>query len=128
MEEKDSWSILLEYLKLAIGLSTAIIAAAAAFYVDNSKIPTGQLTVCGFAIPARYLLLVGVAAFGLVLACALFTMGFLSNHFVKFPTAARSSAAAGAKSATASAAAARAAASAIQAREAEVAARTANPA
>src|SRR5438270_6519402 len=78
MEENERWSIHLEYLKVAIALSTALLAAAAAIFVDSSKIPTDD---------SRYLLLLGAAGFFLVLIAAVVGMGFLGNHLVTFGTA-----------------------------------------
>jgi hypothetical protein len=36
MKESDFWTFHLEYLKVAIALSSAIIAAGAAIYVDET--------------------------------------------------------------------------------------------
>jgi uncharacterized membrane protein len=78
MEEKDRWSVHVEYLKLAIALATALIAAGAAIYVDASKIPTDD---------SRYLLLVGVGAFFITLLCSLYSIASLANHFLHLPRA-----------------------------------------
>jgi hypothetical protein len=77
MEENERWSIHLESLKLAIGLSTALLAAAAAIFVDNSKIPADD---------SRYLLLFGVAAFVPALIFSLVSLAYLGNHMVYFGT------------------------------------------
>jgi Putative peptidoglycan binding domain len=77
MQEHERWSVHLEYLKLAIALSTALLAAAAAIYVDSSKIPVDD---------SRYLLLLGVAGFFLVLIFSVVSMGYLGNHLIYFGT------------------------------------------
>jgi hypothetical protein len=76
MEEDDRWGLHLEYLKLAIGLSTAVIAASAAIYSEDTKIPTDD---------SRYLLLVGVIAFALVLIASILGLGKLSDYIAYFP-------------------------------------------
>lgn len=116
MEEKDSWSILVEYLKVAIALSAAIIAAAAAIYVDNAKIPSGSVEFPWFELPTRYFLFGGILCFFLVLLTSVLTLGFLSNHFLKSPSKTVSSIAASVLSAKAAAAAATAAAMAAVAK------------
>jgi hypothetical protein len=73
MEEKDRWSVHVEYLKIAIALATALIAAAAAIYVDVSKIPVDQ---------SRYFLLAGVAVFFVTLISSVWSIASLSNHFI----------------------------------------------
>jgi hypothetical protein len=78
MEEKDRWAIHVEYLKVAIALATALIAAAAAIYVDASKIPTD----C-----SRYFLLAGVGAFVLTLFCSVYSVATLASHFINLPRA-----------------------------------------
>ncbi|MGH6644462.1 MAG: hypothetical protein ACRED3_17375 [Bradyrhizobium sp.] len=115
MEEKDAWSVHVEYLKLAIALSTAVIAATVAIYVDNSKIPTGQIELCGFALTARLLLLLGVGSFLGVLVTSLLTVMFLANHFVTFQSSPLSRAAAWVKIAATAAATASASTEAIKA-------------
>lgn len=115
MEEKDAWSVHVEYLKLAIALSTAVIAATVAIYVDNSKIPTGQIEFCGFVLTARFLLLLGVASFLGVLVTSLLTVMFLANHFVTFQSSPLSRAAAWVKVAATAAATASASAEALKA-------------
>ena len=76
MEEKDRWSVHLEYLKMAIALSTALIAAGAAIYVDTSKIPTDN---------SRYLLLAGIGIFFVTLFCSVYSIASLANHFLHLP-------------------------------------------
>lgn len=78
MEEKDRWSIHLEYLKMAIALATALIAAGAAIYVDASKIPTDN---------SRYLLLGGIGIFFVTLFCSVYSIAGLANHFLHLPQA-----------------------------------------
>ena len=78
MEEKDRWSIHLEYLKMAIALATALIAAGAAIYVDASKIPTDN---------SRYLLLAGIGIFFVTLFCSVYSIAGLANHFLHLPKA-----------------------------------------
>jgi hypothetical protein len=72
VEEKDRWSLHVEYLKLAVGLSTAVVAAAAAIYVDESKIP---------ADGTRYWLAVGLGVFLLTLVASVAGIGLFGNHF-----------------------------------------------
>jgi hypothetical protein len=83
MEEKDRWSAHVEYLKLAIALATALVAAAAAIYVDASKIPTDN---------SRYLLLIGVSLFFLTLITSLWSLARLGSHLLHYTdiTASRS--------------------------------------
>ena len=76
MQENDRWGFHLEYLKIAIALSTALIAAAAAIYVDNSKIPADQ---------SRYLLAAGVGVFFLMLIVSVVSLSYLANHLIHFP-------------------------------------------
>ncbi|WP_374306827.1 hypothetical protein [Methylocella sp.] len=71
MDEHERWSFHLEYLKVALTLATAVIAAAAAIYVDDAKIPGG---------PARYWLAAGVASFVLMLVASAASLGLLSSH------------------------------------------------
>jgi hypothetical protein len=78
MEENDRWSLHVEYLKLAIGLSTAVIAAGAAIYVDDTKIPPDD---------ARYLLLFGIISFALTLIASVLGLGKLSDYIAYFPPA-----------------------------------------
>jgi hypothetical protein len=78
MEENDRWGLHVEYLKLAIGLSTAVIAAAAAIYVDDTKIPSDN---------TRYLLLAGIVSFAFVLLASVCALGKLSNYIAYFPAA-----------------------------------------
>jgi hypothetical protein len=78
MEEKDRWSIHIEYLKIAIALATALIAAGAAIYVDVSKIPTDH---------SRYILLGGIGVFFLTLITSVYSVASLGNHFLHEPRA-----------------------------------------
>jgi hypothetical protein len=71
MEENDRWSAHVEYLKLAIALATALIAAAAAIYVDTTKIPTDN---------SRYLLLFAISMFFLTLITSLWSLACLGTH------------------------------------------------
>ena|SRR5271155_1500967 len=73
MKETDFWSFHLEYLKIAIALSTAVIAAAAAIYVDETKIPTDF---------SKYWLFSSIALFALMLICSTASLGLLGNHMV----------------------------------------------
>jgi hypothetical protein len=75
MEENERWSFHLEYLKVAIALSTAVIAAAAAIYVDDSKIPTDS---------TGYFLVVGVALFVVMLIFSAASLGLLSSRIALF--------------------------------------------
>jgi hypothetical protein len=78
MEEKDRWGIHVEFLKIAIALATALIAAGAAIYVDASKIPTDY---------SRYFLLGGVGVFFLTLITSVYCVACLANHFLHEPRA-----------------------------------------
>ena len=71
MDEKDRWSIHVEYLKTAIALATALIAAGAAIYVDASKIPVDS---------SRYFLLAAVGVFFSTLTFSAWSMGLLGTH------------------------------------------------
>lgn len=73
MNEKDRWSIHVEYLKIAIALATALIAAGAAIYVDLAKIPTDV---------SRYFLLGGLGVFFLTLISSVWSLAFLGNHLI----------------------------------------------
>lgn len=53
MQDHEKWSAHLEYLKVAITLATAIVAASAAMYLDDSKIPAGWV---------KYILLAAVVS------------------------------------------------------------------
>jgi hypothetical protein len=79
MEENERWSIHLEYLKLAIALATALIAAAAAIYVDGAKIPVDD---------SRFILLGAIALFALMLVSSVWSIGKLGNHLIHFGRAA----------------------------------------
>jgi hypothetical protein len=109
MEEKDRWSVIIEYLKLEIALSTAVIAAAATIYGDSSKIPGGSANFWLFDVSNRYLLFTAVIGFFLTLLASVSALICFSNHFVAFPSGAASSALASRYSAEASASAATAA-------------------
>lgn len=76
MEVHDRWGAHLEYFKLSIALTTALIAAAAAIYVDDSKIPTDD---------SRFLLLSGVGLFVVTLICSIIGVARLGNHLINFP-------------------------------------------
>lgn len=78
MEEKDRWSVHLEYLKMAIALATALIGAGAAIYVDSTKIPSDN---------SRYLLLTGIGVFSVTLFCSVYSIACLANHFLHLPRA-----------------------------------------
>src|SRR5207253_2777673 len=92
MEEKDRWSIHIEYLKVAIALATALIAAGAAIYIDVSKIPTDY---------SRYILLAGVGVFFIMLASSVWAVASLANHFLHEPRAGTAPPATGTPEATA---------------------------
>jgi hypothetical protein len=92
MEEKDRWGAQVEYLKLAIALSTTLIAAAAVIYVDEAKIPTDSLS--------RAALLLGVGCFLCLLVASAASLGLLSNHLVYFQAPAQNLATAAAPGAT----------------------------
>jgi hypothetical protein len=76
VDEKDRCSIHVEYLKIAIALATALIAAGAAIYVDPTKIPTDQ---------SRYFLLAGVSVFFFTLISSVLSIACLGNHLVHTP-------------------------------------------
>jgi hypothetical protein len=92
MEENERWSIHLEYLKLAIALATALIAAAAAIYVDGTKIPVDD---------SRFILLGAIALFALMLVSSVVSIGKLGNHLIHFGRAAAGATAAPATTTTA---------------------------
>jgi hypothetical protein len=73
MNENEKWSFHVEYLKLAIALATAVIAAAAAIYVDSSKIPMDS---------TRYFLLYGIGAFFAMLITSVWSLALLGSHLV----------------------------------------------
>jgi len=73
MNENDRWSAHVEYLKLAIALATALIAAASAIYVDTTKIPTDS---------SRYLLLAGISIFFFTLITSLWSLARLGSHLL----------------------------------------------
>lgn len=75
MDEHERWSFHLEYLKVAITISTAVLAAAAAIFVDASKIPGGG---------AGRLLFLAVAGFAAMLLASAASLGLLASHLVKF--------------------------------------------
>lgn len=76
MDEKDRWSVHVEYLKLAIALATALIAAAAAIYVDDTKIPSDV---------SRYFLIGGIAVFFVTLICSVWSLASLGNLLIHVP-------------------------------------------
>jgi hypothetical protein len=76
MNENDRWGAHLEYFKLSIALTTALVAAAAAIYVDVSKIPADN---------SRYLLLAGVGVFSITLICSVWGLAALGNHLLHVP-------------------------------------------
>lgn len=78
MNEKDKWSVHVEYLKLAIALSTALIAAGAAIYVDSTKIPTDW---------SRYVFLAAAGAIFMTLLFSLLSIAEISNHLIYSPVA-----------------------------------------
>jgi hypothetical protein len=76
VNEKDRWSVHLEYLKIAIALATALIGAGAAIYVDASKIPIDN---------SRYVLLAGVGVFFVTLIGSVLSIAYLGNHLIYAP-------------------------------------------
>jgi hypothetical protein len=72
MEEKDRWSVVLEYLKLAVTLATGLLAVAAAIYSDATKVPTDN---------SRFVLLGCVAFVLLTLIGSVLGVIKLSNHY-----------------------------------------------
>jgi hypothetical protein len=76
MDTHDRWGAHLEYFKLSIALTTALIAAAAAIYVDASKIPTDY---------SRYVLLGGVGMFALTFICSVWGVAILASYLVIIP-------------------------------------------
>ena len=75
MEEKDRWSVHLEYLKLAITLATGVLAVAAAIYSDATKVPADS---------SRFVLLVCVALILLTLLASVLGVIYLSNYYRKW--------------------------------------------
>lgn len=75
MNENDRWGAHLEYFKLTIALATALIAGAAAIYVDTSKIPLDN---------SQFVLLAGVAVFLVTLISSVLGVAFLGNHLLHF--------------------------------------------
>jgi 4-amino-4-deoxy-L-arabinose transferase-like glycosyltransferase len=76
MTENDRWGAHLEYFKLSIALTTALIAAAAAIYFDFAKIPTDY---------SRYILLVGVVLFSITLGFSVLGVAKLGNYLLYVP-------------------------------------------
>ena len=74
MTETDRWGAHLEYFKLSIALTTALIAAAAAIYFDFAKIPTDNIS--------RFLLLASVVLFSITLVSSVWGVAALSNHLL----------------------------------------------
>jgi hypothetical protein len=64
--ENERWSAHLEYLKVAVALSTATLAAAAAVYSDPSKIPTDGSKYVLFACAAAVLATLVMSVFAIV--------------------------------------------------------------
>jgi len=77
MTETDRWGAHLEYFKLSIALTTALIAAAAAIYFDFAKIPTDNIS--------RFLLLASVVLFSITLVSSVWGVAALSNHLLHVP-------------------------------------------
>ena len=80
MNDKDKWSAHLEYLKVAITLSTAILAVAAAIYSDPTKIPAGT---------ASYMLLLAAIFVFLTLVASILAIIFLCNYLIRATGAGR---------------------------------------
>lgn len=64
MKENDRWSVHLEYLKVAITLATAMLAAAAAVYSEPAKIPSddSKYVLLGCAVAVLLTLIASVLA------------------------------------------------------------------
>jgi hypothetical protein len=80
MNDQDKWSAHLEYLKVAITLSTAILVVAAAIYSDTSKIPTDA---------SKYALLASAVFVFFTLVASIFGVIYLSNYLIRDPAAAQ---------------------------------------
>ncbi|NPV19946.1 hypothetical protein [Bradyrhizobium aeschynomenes] len=74
MNDKDKWSAHLEYLKVAITLSTAILAVAAAIYSDATKIPNDA---------SKWALLASVIFVLLTLVTSISGVIYLSNFLIR---------------------------------------------
>jgi hypothetical protein len=68
--EKDRWSVLLEYLKIVIAISSAVITASVVIYTDPSKRPTG---------PSKYVLLAGLITILITLVSSILAIARMSN-------------------------------------------------
>jgi hypothetical protein len=77
MNDKDKWSAHLEYLKVAITLSTAILAVAAAIYSDSAKIPGDA---------SKYALLASAIFVFLTLVTSIMGVIYLSNYLIRATT------------------------------------------
>lgn len=74
MNDKDKWSAHLEYLKVAITLSTAILTVAAAIYSDATKIPSDA---------SKYILLTSAIFVFLTLVTSITGVIHLSNFLIR---------------------------------------------
>lgn len=74
MNDKDKWSAHLEYLKVAITLSTAILAVAAAIYSDPSKIPQDI---------SKYMLLLSAICVFTTLVSSITAIIYLCNYLIR---------------------------------------------
>lgn len=74
MNDKDRWSAHLEYIKVAIALATAILAASAAIYSDTSKIPHDD---------SKYILLVCALFVFFTLVTSIVAVIYLCNYLIR---------------------------------------------
>lgn len=73
MNDKDKWSAHLEFCKLVITLSTALLTATAIIYADNSRMPRGA---------SRYILFICDLSLLATLGCSIMASIYLSNLLV----------------------------------------------
>jgi hypothetical protein len=74
MNDKDKYSAHLEYLKVAITISTALLAVAAAIFSDSSKMPVDA---------SRYALLTSAGFVFVTLVSSIFAIVYLCNFLVR---------------------------------------------
>ena len=74
MNDKDKWSGHLEYLKVAITLSSAILAVAATIYSDPQKIPPDV---------SKFFLLLSVIGVFATLVASIVSIIFLCNYLIR---------------------------------------------
>ncbi len=74
MSDQEKWSAHLEYLKVAITLSTAILAVSAGVFADSSKIPVDS---------SRIALLISALFVFLTLVFSIIGVIRLSNFYIR---------------------------------------------